>query len=316
MRIAVLDDYQGVSLDLADWSRLPAGCEVVPFREHIADEDELVRELKPFEVVCAMRERTALPRSVIVRLPQLKLIVTAGVRNAAIDVAVAAERGVVVSGTRRSGPAAAELALALLLALARNLVDEANAMRDGGWQVGLGRDLSGAVLGIMGLGNLGSRMARFGQALDMEVLAWSQNLTPERAAEGGARLVDKAELLRRSDYVSIHLVLSARTRGLVGAPELALMKPDAALINTSRAPLVDTDALVAALEAGRLRAAAVDVFEQEPLPREHPLRRVRGLLATPHIGYVTREAYEIFYGDFVECILAFAAGKPVRVLSA
>lgn len=315
MKIAILDDYQQVALGMGGWERLPPQCKVVAFADHIADQDELVARLADFDIVCAMRERTPLPASVIARLPCLKLIVTAGVRNASIDVTAAAEREIPVCGTRRSGPAAAELALALLLALGRNLVEECNSVRSGGWQIGLGRDMAGAVLGVIGLGSLGSRVAAFGKALGMEVLAWSQNLTDERAAEVGVQRVEKAELLRRSDFVTIHLVLSQRTHGLIGAEEFALMKRDAALINTSRAAIVDTNALVSALEQKRIRAAAADVFDEEPLPVGDRLRNVRGLLATPHIGYVTKEVYEIFYTDFVEDILGFLNGNPVRVLT-
>lgn len=315
MKIAVLDDYQGMALSLADWNRLPDDCEVVPFRDHIADREALIAALAGFEVVCVMRERTPLPAEVIERLTDLKLIVTAGARNASIDVAAAAARGIPVSGTRRSGPAAAELALALLFACARDIVSEAQSVREGGWQVGLGRDLAGTRLGIVGLGKLGARVARIGLALGMDVVAWSQNLSDERAAEVGVRKIEKDELFRTADFVSIHLVLSQRTRGLVAEAELALMKPDAALINTSRAAIVDTPALLRALTEKRLRNAAIDVFDIEPLPASDPVRSAPNLIATPHIGYVTREAYTIFFTDFVEDIQAFRSGRPIRLIA-
>ena len=316
MKIAVLDDYQGLALSMADWDRLPGDCEIVPFREHIADKARLVEALRGFDVVCAMRERTPLPADVIEGLPELKLIVTAGERNASIDVGAATRRGIPVCGTPRSGPAAAELTLGLLFACARDLVSEAQSVREGGWQTGVGRDLAGATLGVVGLGKLGARVARFAQALEMDVVAWSPNLTSERAQEVGVRRVEKDELFRTADFVTIHLVLSARSRGLVGASELALMKPDASLINTSRGPIVDAAALSEALSEGRLRNAALDVYDTEPLPADDPLRRVPNLIATPHIGYVTREAYSIFYTGFVDAIEAFRAGAPIRVIEA
>ena len=316
MKIAVLDDYQGLALSMADWDRLPGDCEIVPFREHIADKARLVGALRGFDVVCVMRERTPLPADVIEGLPELKLIVTAGERNASIDVGAATRKGIPVCGTPRSGPAAAELALGLLFACARDLVSEAQSVREGGWQTGVGRDLAGATLGVVGLGKLGARVARFAQALEMDVVAWSPNLTRERAQEVGVRRVEKDELFRTADFVTIHLVLSARSRGLVGASELALMKPDASLINTSRGPIVDAAALSEALSEGRLRNAALDVYDTEPLPADDPLRRVPNLIATPHIGYVTREAYSIFYTGFVDAIEAFRAGAPIRVIEA
>jgi phosphoglycerate dehydrogenase-like enzyme len=315
-RVAVLDDYQKVAQHLADWLALPQGVEVSFFHDHLADPDRLVERLAPFAVVGIMRERTPFPATLLERLPNLRLLITTGPRNASIDLAAAQRLGITVSGTRSSGHATAELALALILALARGLPAETAAMRAGGWQVGLGRDLAGAVLGLVGLGRLGSRVAKLGQAFGMTAIAWSQNLTEAAAAEHGVRRVDKAELFRRADFVSIHLQLSARTRGLIGAAELALMQPDAFLVNTSRGPIVDEDALVDALQAGRIAGAALDVYEHEPLPPGHRLRRTPNLLLTPHIGYVTRETYAVFYGGMVDGIAAFLAGQPQRVIAA
>jgi len=262
-----------------------------------------------------MRERTPFPASLLERLPRLKLLVTTGRRNAAIDLAAAARHEVTVCGTGSPGYAAGELAFALILALARNLLVEANAVRAGGWQVGLGRDLHGATLGIVGLGHIGGQIAGFGKAFGMRLLAWSQNLTEARAAEVGALRVTRDELLASADFVTIHLRLSPRTRGLIGARELGLMRSDACLVNTSRGPIVDQAALTQALEQGRIAGAALDVYDQEPLPEDHPLRRTPNLLLTPHIGYVTRETYRVFYGDTVDLVQAFLAGRPRNVLT-
>jgi phosphoglycerate dehydrogenase-like enzyme len=315
-RVAVLDDYQKVAQRSADWSALPQDAEVTFFHDHLADPDRLAERLAPFAVVGVMRERTPFPGALLERLPNLRLLITTGPRNASIDVAAAQRLGIIVCGTRSSGHATAELALALILALARGLPAETAAMRAGGWQVGLGRDLAGATLGLVGLGRLGSRVAKLGQAFGMTTIAWSQNLTEAAAAEHGARRVAKAELFREADFVSIHLQLSARSRGLIGAAELALMRPDAYLVNTSRGPIVDEDALVEALQTGRIAGAALDVYDHEPLPPEHRLRRVPNLLLTPHIGFVTRETYAVFYADMVAGIAAFLAGSPQRVISA
>jgi phosphoglycerate dehydrogenase-like enzyme len=315
-RVAVLDDYQKVAQSSAGWAALPAGVEVTFFHDHLADADQLVARLEPFAIVGIMRERTPFPGALLERLPNLRLLITTGPRNAAIDAAAAQRLGITVCGTRSSGHATAELAMALILALARGLPTETAAMRAGGWQVGLGRDLAGAVLGLVGLGRLGSRVAKLGQAFGMTTIAWSQNLTEAAAAAHGVRRVDKAELFRAADFVSVHLQLSARTRGLIGAAELALMQPDACLVNTSRGPIVDEDALVEALQSGRIAGAALDVYDHEPLPKDHRLRRIPNLLLTPHIGYVTRETYAIFYADMAEGIAAFLAGKPQRVIGA
>lgn len=312
-RIAILDDYQNVALGMADWSSL-SGAEITVFDRSIEDEDALAAALRPFDVIAIMRERTSFPRTLFARLPALKLLVTTGMKNAAVDMDAARDHGVVVSGTASSGHATAELSFLMMLALARKLPDQMQAMGQGGWQAGLGRDLRGARLGLLGLGRLGGEMAKIGAAFGMDVVAWSQNLTPEAAEAGGAHYLEKAALFETSDFVSVHLRLSDRTRGIVGRDEIARMKADACLINTSRGGLVDNDALVAALNEGRIGGAALDVYEREPLPADDPLRSVPGLLLTPHIGYVTRESYEVFYPETVESIRAWLDGAPIRVL--
>jgi phosphoglycerate dehydrogenase-like enzyme len=274
----------------------------------------VVERLAPFEVVVAMRERTPFTRARLERLDNLKLLVTTGMRNAAIDLQAAGERGVTVCGTGSLGPPTAELAWGLILALTRHIPAEDARMRAGGWQHTLGPELAGRTLGLVGLGRLGARMARIARAFEMETLAWSQNLTAERAAEAGAEAVAKDELFRRADVVSIHLVLSDRTRGLVGADGLALMKPTAYLVNTSRGPIVDEPALLDALHSGRIAGAGIDVYDTEPLPPSHPLRFAPNTVLTPHIGYVTTGTYEVFYREAVEDIAAWLAGAPVRVL--
>jgi phosphoglycerate dehydrogenase-like enzyme len=315
MKLAILDDYQRVALTMADWSPLRDRVEITVFDRHLGAEDAVATALAEFEIVCIMRERTPFPASLFERLPKLKLLVTTGRRNAAIDLAAAARQGVTVCGTGSPGHATGELAFALILALARNLLAEASAVRAGGWQVGIGRDLHGATLGIIGLGNIGAQIAGFARAFGMALLAWSQNLTEARAAEVGARRVTKDELLAGADFVTIHLRLSPRTLGLIGARELGLMRKDACLINTSRGPIVDQAALTLALEQGRIAGAALDVYDQEPLPAGHPLRRTPNLLLTPHIGYVTRETYRVFYGETVDLVQAFLAGRPRNMLT-
>lgn len=314
--VAVLDDYQGVALEMADWGTLPAGTDVQVFRDHLSDETAVAARLADFDVVVAMRERTPFPRRLLERLPKLKLLVTTGMRNASIDVAAAAAQSIVVSGTGGVGGATAELTWGLILALLRQIPREDAATRAGHWQVGVGVGLHDKVLGVLGLGNLGSRVATVGQAFGMSVIAWSQNLTAERAAQFGATLVGKDELLSRADILTIHLVLSDRTRGLIGARELALMKPTACLINTARGPIVDELALVDALRRGALAGAALDVFDTEPLPLDHPFRRLERTVITPHLGYVTAETYRVFFTHAVEDIRAFLAGQPIRVLTA
>jgi phosphoglycerate dehydrogenase-like enzyme len=305
VKIAVLDDYQGVALKMADWSAVTARAQLDIYSDHLADSDAVADRLRPYDIICLMRERTPLRRELIERLPNLKLIASTGPRNASIDLEAAAARGIKVAHTGYFGSPTVELTWALILAGARHIVDEANAVRGGGWQHTIGDDLSGKTLGIIGLGNLGTKIAKIGQAFGMHIIAWSQNLTTEKAALAGATLVSKEVLLRQSDIVSIHLVLSERTRGLIGAHELALMKPTARLVNTSRGPIVVETALIAALNAGQIAGAAIDVYDTEPLPPHHPYRKLERLLATPHIGYVSRGLYERFYQDTVSNILAW-----------
>jgi phosphoglycerate dehydrogenase-like enzyme len=310
-RVAVLDDYQDVAPTIVEW---PAGLDVESFTDHISDEDQLVSRLQGFEVVVAMRERTAFPRSVLERLPDLRLLVTTGLRNAAIDVGAANDHGVVVSGTWGIISNTVELTWALILAVARRLPDEVAAVRAGGWQQAIGSDLHGRTLGVLGLGNIGSRVAQVGRAFGMEVVAWSTNLTDERAAECDARRVEKDELFATADVVTVHLVLSDRSRHVVGGAELGAMKPTAFLVNTARGPLVDDAALVDTLERGAIAGAGIDAFEIEPLPPDHPYRRLPNVVATPHIGYVTGDCYRIFYDQIVEDVTAFLDGDPVRVI--
>lgn len=315
-RIAVLDDYQNAASAMADWPSLAPECEATFFRDHLSDSTALIARLAPFQVVVAMRERTPFPRSLLERLPNLRLLVTTGMRNASIDLKAAAEHGVTVCGTQGLPYPTAELAWGLILALARRIPHEDAALRAGHWQTSIGLGLNGKTLGVIGLGTLGSRVARFGKAFEMEVLAWSQNLTPDRAAAVGATLVAKDELLRRADFVSLHLVLSDRTRGVIGAAELALMKRTAYLVNTSRAPLIDGDALLEALQKGTIAGAAIDVYEEEPVSAHHPLTKLPNMVLTPHLGYVTVETYRVFYGQAVEDIRAYLDAKPLRVLNA
>ncbi|MEU9732601.1 D-2-hydroxyacid dehydrogenase family protein [Streptomyces sp. NPDC048002] len=316
LRCAVLDDFQQVATELADWSPVAADVEVVSFDAHFTDEDALAAALAEFDIVVTLRERVSFPASLFARLPRLRLLIASGMRNSVIDYAAAREHGVTVCGTASSSTPPVELTWALLLGLARGLVTENGALRSGGpWQSTVGADLHGSRLGLLGLGRIGGQVARVGLAFGMEVSAWSQNLTAERAQEVGVeRAASKEELLARSDFVSVHLALGDRTRGLLGAPELALLKPTAYLVNTSRSALVDQEALLAALHAGRIAGAAVDVFDIEPLPAGHPMRTAPRLLATPHLGYVSRANYRTYYGQAVENIRAFLAGSPVRLL--
>lgn len=315
MRAAVLDDYQDVALTLADWRSLAPDVTVERFADHQDDAEALVRRLAPFDIVVAMRERTPFPRALIERLPNLRLLVTSGMRNAAIDVAAAAERGIVISGTDMLPYPTAELTWGLILALARRLPWEIEATRGGAWQTTLGEGLNGKTLGLLGLGRLGAQVAAVGRAFGMTLLAWSPNLTPARAAECGAERVDKAELFARADFVTIHLVLGPRSTGLVGAAEFGAMKPGAYLVNTSRGPIVDEAALVDALRRGAIAGAALDVFDHEPMAADHPLRGCATALLTPHIGYVTRENYRQVFTQTVENIAAFRAGRPIRLLT-
>ncbi|WP_028061808.1 D-2-hydroxyacid dehydrogenase family protein [Candidatus Solirubrobacter pratensis] len=307
MRVAILDDYQGVALQFADWS----GLELTAFTDHVASDDALAERLAAYEAVVAMRERTPFTAARLARLPQLRLLVTTGMANASIDLDAARRHGVTVCGTGGLASPTAELTWGLILALARRIPAEDAAVRAGGWQHTIGPELAGRTLGVIGHGRLGSRVAAIGRAFEMRILTWSQNL---REAEG-ATVVSKDELLERSDVVSIHLRLSERSRGLIGAPELARMKPTALLINTSRGPIVDEAALLQALRAGTIGGAGLDVYDTEPLPAGHPLRSAPNTVLTPHIGYVSTGTYERFYADAAEDVRAFAAGAPVRVLS-
>jgi phosphoglycerate dehydrogenase-like enzyme len=313
--IAVLDDYQNVALQLADWSKLQAAHKVQVFNKHFGDVESVAKALQGFEVVCIMRERTPFPRALFEKLPDLKLLVTTGKRNASIDLAAAKDRGVLVCNTGGVGRSTAELAVGLMIGLARHLDVEFQNMRSGGWQTTLGFDLEGKTLGLIGLGNLGVKVARIGKAIGMKTIAWSENLTPEKAREHGAERVDKDELFRLADVISINTILSPRTRGLVGAREFGLMKPTALLINTSRGPIVDEAALLAALREKRIGGYGADVYDSEPLAPSHPLRSEPRALLTPHIGYVTEGTYRDFYAGMVATIEAGLAGKPINVLS-
>ncbi|MFD5424935.1 D-2-hydroxyacid dehydrogenase family protein [Streptomyces sp. NPDC127084] len=316
LRCAVLDDFQSVATTVTDWSPVADEVEVVSFSEHFASYDELGTALADFDIVVTLRERVPFPATLISRLPRLKLLIASGMRNSVIDFTAAEKHGVTVCGTASSSTPPVELTWALLLGLARGVVAEATALRAGGpWQSTVGADLHGRRLGLLGLGKIGSRVARVGLAFGMEVMAWSQNLTEERADEVGVSLAaSKEQLLRSSDFVSVHLALSDRTRGLVGAAELGLMRPGSYLVNTSRAAIVDQDALIAALRAGAIAGAGIDVFDIEPLPAGHPMRSTPRLLATPHLGYVSRANYETYYGQAVEDIRAYLDGAPVRRL--
>jgi phosphoglycerate dehydrogenase-like enzyme len=305
MKVAVLDDYQNVALQLADWSGVRRHAEITVFNDHVADPSAVVERLRPFDAVCVMRERTPLTREILQQLPNLKLIASTGPRNASIETQTAADLGIAVTATGYDSTPTVEFTWSLILASMRGIDREAFSLRAGGWQTGLGSNLRGKNLGIVGLGNIGREVARIGLAFGMKVIAWSQNLTEEKASAAGATLVGKQTLFREADVVTVHLVLSSRTKGVVGAPELALMKPTARLINSSRGPIVDQAALIKALQARTIAGAAVDVFDTEPLPADHPFRTLDNLLATPHIGYVTEELYRTFYGDAAASIAAW-----------
>jgi phosphoglycerate dehydrogenase-like enzyme len=305
VKIAILDDYQGVAPAMADWSPLNGRAEIVVFRDHLSETGALVARLAAFDVVCVMRERTPLTREIIERLPRLRLIASTGAGNASIDLEAARERGVAVAHTGYTSHGAIELTWALILAAVRHIPAEVASFRAGGWQVAVGGDLSRRTLGIAGLGRIGSAGARIAGAFGMDVIAWSPNLTPEKAAAAGARFVTKDELFRQADIVTVHLVLGKRTRGIIGAGELGLMKRSAWLVNTSRGPLVDEGALIEALQNNVIAGAALDVFAIEPLPADHPFRTLPNVVATSHVGFVTRESYEIFYGDTVKNIVAW-----------
>jgi phosphoglycerate dehydrogenase-like enzyme len=317
IKIAILDDYQNVALDMADWGSLPSDTRIDVFNDHLSDEAAIAKRLNPYDVLVIMRERTPFPGSLIRQLPSLKLLVTTGKRNLAVDMDSCAERGIVVSGTgsaRGGSHPTAELTWGLILALVKQIPEEDRGLRNGRWGTGMGVGLGTKVLGVIGLGNVGSQVARVGTAFGMEVIAWSQNLTDGRAREVGATRTDKDDLFKRSDIVSIHVVLSDRTRGLVDEKALGLMKPTAFLVNTSRGPIVDEKALVDTLANRRLAGAGLDVYGIEPLPIDHPFFTLPNTVLTPHIGYVTRENFEVFYRDSLEDIQAWLAGKPIRTV--
>jgi phosphoglycerate dehydrogenase-like enzyme len=315
MDVAILDDYQAVAQQMADWSQLPSGVNVQFFHDHIADEDALVERLKNFQVVMGMRERTPFPRSVLDRLPELRLLVTAGMGNAVFDIPAATELGIVVSGTGGVGEGPTELTWGLILGLARRIPQEDRLTREGNWGTTVGIGLKDKTLGLLGLGHIGSLVGKVGTALGMNIIAWSQNLTPERAAECGATQVDKDTLFKESDVLSVHVQLSDRTRGLVGERELGLMKPTSYLINISRGPIVDEPSLIQALTNGTIAGAGLDTFDIEPLPTNHPLLGLSNTVITPHLGYVTEDGYRLRYTQVVEDIRASTSGESVRVLN-
>jgi len=315
VQIAVIDDWQDVARDVVDWSVLDSLGEVTFVHEYPADNATLAERLGRFEVICVMRERTRFDEDLLKRLSNLKLLVTGGMRNAALDMPAAARLGIKVCGTDSYKHAAPELTWALIMAATRNLVNEANALRAGQWQQGLGGDLHGKTLGILGLGSIGQRVAQFGQVFGMRVIAWSENLTAERAEQAGVTYVSKQQLFEQADVLSVHLVLSDRSRGLVDAQALDWMKPTALLVNTARGPIVDEAALIKALQKQRIGGAALDVFDEEPLPALHPFRTLDNVLATPHVGYVSRQNYQQFFSQMIEDIQAWSAGEPIRLLN-
>ena len=315
MRVAVLDDYFNKALDLADWSPLEGKAEISVFTDYLGTEEAVLADtLQDFEIIVGMRERTRFPASLLARLPKLKLLITTGMRNASFDIAAANAQGVTVCGTGGVGSPTSELAVGMMIALMRDIPNQNRSMRDSGWQTKAGNDLAGKTMGMLGLGKLGGAVARVANALDMKVIAWSQNLTDERAAECDATRVEKDELFKQSDVISIHLVLSDRSRGLVGERELSLMKPTAFIVNTSRGPIIDETALLKALEGRQIAGAAIDVYGTEPLPADDPFRKLDNAMLLPHIGYVTEENLAHMYGDAVADIVAFLDGSPVRVL--
>ncbi len=314
-RLAILDDWQGAALDAAEWDSLGPDAEITVFGDYIEGEAAVAEALKGFDVVVGMRERTPFPKSLIAALSDLKLLVTTGMRNLSFDLGAARDKGIVVSGTAMLGYPAAEHAVALILALFKKISTEDRAMHEGGWQAAVCEGMNGKTMGILGLGKLGEKVARVCLALDMNVVAWSENLTGERCQEVGVGYVDKETLFRESDAISIHVVLSDRTRGLIGAKELALMKPTAYLINTSRGPIVDETALIQALKGGTIAGAGIDVYDVEPLPQDHAFRGLDNAVLTGHTGYVVKELYAVAYGEALENIRAWMKGKPIRVLN-
>jgi len=315
LNIAILDDYQGIAQQIVDWSQLPKGTELKVFRDHLADEDRLVERLQDFQVIMGMRERTPFPRSLLARLPNLQLLITTGRRNASFDIEAATEMGIVTCGTPGTGEGPTELTWGLIISMLRQIPQEDSESRRGKWGTTIGIGLKGKTLGMVGLGHIGSLVARVGAAFDMNIIAWSQNMTAERATECGATLVDKDTLFRESDVVSIHLQLSDRTRGLVGAHEIRLMQSTSYLVNISRGPIVDEAALVQALRQRSIAGAGLDTFDVEPLPLDHPFLKLNNTVITPHLGYVTQESYEAFYNGVIENINAFVGGEPIRVIN-
>ena len=314
-RCAILDDYQNVVLKVTDWSKVAGDLDIKVFNDHLGGADNVVNALRGFNIVCAMRERTPFPRAVIEKLPDLKLLITTGLRNASIDVAAAKDHGVVVCGTPSVGNPTSGIAIGLMLELTRRIGYENARMKAGApWQSTIGVDLDGLTLGVLGLGKLGTRTANIARAFGMKVIAWSQNLTPEKCKEAGVDYVSKEDLFRQADFITIHVVLSQRSRGLVGASEIALMKPSAYIINTSRGPIIDEAALLAALQNKKIGGAGLDTFDVEPLPTDHPLRKLDNVVLTPHLGYVATQNYRAYFAGVVDDIRAFIDGKPVRVM--
>lgn len=314
-KLALLDDYQSVAMESADWSSLPDGCTVEAFSNHLSDEDAVAERLLDFDFVMALRERTPFPRTLLERLPNLKMLGTAGARNASIDMQAATDLGIVVCGTGGSPRATMELTWGLILGLLRKIPQEFAATKAGAWQQTLGEGLDGRTLGLLGLGRIGGQAAEVARAFHMNIIAWSQNLTSERADECGATLVSKEELFSQADVISVHLQLSDRTRGLVRAEDLARMKPTAYLVNTSRGPIVDEAALVDTLQRKSIAGAGIDVYETEPMPSGHPYLSLDNILLTPHMGYVTEETYNLFYGDTLGNVIGFVNGDPQRVVN-
>jgi phosphoglycerate dehydrogenase-like enzyme len=316
LRCAVLDDYQNVALKLADWSRVKGEIEVKVFNEHLGGADKVIAALQGFQIIVAMRERTGFPKKVIDALPELKLLITTGMRNASIDTEAAKARGIAVCGTGTFGNPTSAIAIGSMLELTRHIGYENARLHAGApWQTTIGRDIQGMTLGVLGLGKLGARTANIAKAFGMKVIAWSQNLTAEKCREAGVDYAAKDDLFRQSDFITVHVVLSQRTRALIGARELGLMKPTAYLINTSRGPIVDEAALIAALRESKIAGAGLDVFDVEPLPLDHPFRKMDNVVITPHLGYVSEQNYRRYFAETVEDIRAFLDGKPVRVLS-
>ncbi len=315
-RLAILDDYQGVARALGPWDRLPDGLRIEVFRDTVSDPDALAERLRPFDALVIMRERTPFPRALVERLPNLRLLVTTGMRNRSVDLAACAAKGVIVCGTPGFGNPTVDLTWGLILSLVRRIPEQERALRGGRWQVALGNGLEDKTLGVLGLGNLGARVARVGAAFGMRVVAWSPNLTEERAAEVGAARVDKATLMAEADVLTLHIVLSERSRGIVGAEDIGRMKRGAYIVNTSRGPLIDQTALVSALREGCIAGAGLDVYDQEPLPPDHPILSVPNTVLTPHLGYVTEENYRVYFQGAVEAVEGYLKGSPVRVLRA